>query len=154
MPLDVWQCYIKTMNFPVREWNMSFLFNFKTYPNMGLVDLDPVFLVAGSFQHQIVDHIQKKTGKHFPKIGNNIFESININGDWFVIVNRHLLMNAVMDHRVSDLNDVFKTDVWLFANKILTSLGVRPTMEPELQLEIVEQMAKAITPQISKRIDI
>lgn len=157
IPFSVWEMYIQTMNFPIRETKIECSFYFRIYPKHGVIDINPFFLIQGSFTGQIVDHIQSRTGKHFPDLGQNEFEAITVNNQTFVIVNRHLLMDSIMKHRVTNLNTYLKPKIFRFASALFWLSGgghQTKTMTDTEQNEIIQQLSIHLENRIIKSLDV
>ena len=153
---STWNAYIKTMNFELTETEIQLKFYFREYPGTGVIDMNPFFLIQGSFSSHIVDHIQRRTGKHFPDIGQNIFEAITIHGNTFAIVNRHLLMDAIMNKRVNDLDEYLKNDIFKMIRDIffVQRMDKKIKLDLDQQFQIISIMAESIIPKITKTLDI
>lgn len=156
MNFSVWEMYIQTMNFPIRETEIDLSFYFRTYPHQGVIDMNPFFLIQGSFSGHIVDHIQARTGKHFPELGQSEFEPITINGQTFVCVNRHLLMDAIMSKKITDMGEYLRPRIFRFAHNLffLNKGHKQIKVDEKHQFEIIQQLAKHLEVRIIKGLDV
>lgn len=152
MPFDIWKSYIQTINLKINSTQIKTSLVLKTIP--GVVDLNPVWIIQGSFKSELVDHIQKETGIRYPQLGNLIFDSLHVNGKWFVVINRHLLMDAIMDQKIKSLSDFLKLDVYLFVRTILSNKISQYTINPTRKIKDLYEISDQILSQIIKTLDV